>query len=119
MINVFHGITGEFSGKIVYELDNGESYEVYRNFEEKQPKIFDKTATDISKEFINYKNHGNMFFYQQTKVSEELFNMSVVVRQQEVALSKQSQNTLIQKTSNIMLTGEDNISYRNVLRKDK
>ena len=31
---------GEFSGKIKYELDNGETFEVFREFDKKNPKIF-------------------------------------------------------------------------------
>ena len=54
---------GEFSGKIAYELDNGENFEVYRNFTKRQPQIFDKNARDISKEFTNDKNYGNKYFY--------------------------------------------------------
>ena len=108
---------GEFSGKICYELDNTESFEVYRNFTKRAPQIFDKNANDISKNFTIDKNEGNKFFYDQTKVDEDLFNMSMVIHQQEVRLDNKSQNTLIQKASNIMLTGEDDISYQEVLRK--
>lgn len=108
---------GEFSGKIVYELDEGKGFEVYRNFAKKNPKIFDENANDISKQFTVDKSDGNRFFYEQTKVDEELFNMSMVIHQQEVKLDPKSQNTLVQKASNIILTGEDNISYQKVLRK--
>ena len=31
---------GEYSGKIIYTLQNGEQYEVYREFNKKNPKIF-------------------------------------------------------------------------------
>jgi len=117
MINIFHGKSGEFSGKISYSLDNKEEFEVYRNFTKKNPQIFDKNANDISKNFTIDKNEGNKFFYDQTKVDEDLFNMSMVIHQQEVRLDNKSQNTLIQKASNIMLTGEDDISYQEVLRK--
>lgn len=110
---------GEFSGKISYELDSGDSFEVYRNFSKKNPKIFDEEANDISKEFTIDKVTGNKFFYEQTKVDEELFNMSMVIHQQEVKLDSKSQNTLVQKASNIMLTGEDSVSYQKVLRKVK
>lgn len=110
---------GEFSGKVSYELDNGEEFEVFRNFAKKQPQIFDKDANDVSKEFTIDKSDGNMFFYEQTKVDEELFKMSMVIPQQEVKLDKKSQNVLIQKASNIMLTGEDNVSYKEVMRKAK
>jgi exonuclease SbcC len=110
---------GEYSGKISYELDNGKEFEVYRNFAKKSPKIFDKNANDISKEFTIDKAEGNKFFYEQTKVDEQLFNMSMVIHQQEVKLDSKSQNILVQKASNIMLTGEDNVSYQKVFRKIK
>lgn len=67
---------GEFSGKINYELDNGENYEVYRNFTKKNPQVFDKYANDISKNFEIDKTSGNKFFYEQTKVDEDLFRFS-------------------------------------------
>lgn len=107
---------GEYSGKISYELDgeDEESYEVYRNFTKKNPIIFDKNANDISKEFEISKADGNKFFYEQTKVDEELFNMVMVIHQSEVVLDSKEKNTLIQKVSNIMLTGEDSVSYKNV-----
>lgn len=108
---------GEFSGKISYELDNSEEFEVYRNFTKKNPQVFDKFANDISKEFEIDKTYGNRFFYEQTKVDEELFNMSMVIPQQEVKLDSKSQNILIQKASNIMLTGEDSVSFQKVLKK--
>ena len=119
MINILHGKSGEFSGKISYSLDNKEEFEVYRNFTKKNPQIFDKNANDISKEFIKDKTDGNMFFYEQTKVDEELFLLSMVIRQQETRLDGKSQSTLIQRLSNIMLTGEDDVSYKEVLREVK
>ncbi len=108
---------GEFSGKIDYVLDNNEEYEVYRNFYKKNPQVFDKSGNDISKNYAIDKTYGNQYFSEQTKVDEELFNMSQVIAQQEVKLDEKKQNTLIQKASNIMLTGEDDISYKTVLSK--
>lgn len=119
MINILHGKNGEFSGKISYSLDNKEEFEVYRNFTKKNPQIFDKNANDISKQFSKDKIDGNMFFYEQTKVDEELFLLSMVIRQQETRLDNKSQSTLIQRLSNIMSTGEDDVSYKEVLRKVK
>ena len=107
---------GEFSGKISYTLDNQKYFEVYRNFTKRSPKLFDECANEISKEYTIDKSDGNKFFYEQTKVDEDLFNMSMVVRQQEVKLDGKSQNTLIQKASNIMLTGEDDVSYQNIVK---
>ena len=63
----------EFSGKLEYELDNKEKYEIYRDFSKKNPKIFNENMEDISKEFNIDKNKGNEFFYEQTKIDEDLF----------------------------------------------
>ena len=49
----------EFSGRISYELDNNEDYEVYREFRKKNPKIFDKNLEDVSKQFNINKTNGN------------------------------------------------------------
>ena len=78
----------DFSGKIKYELDNGETFEVYREFKKKNPKIFNENSEEISKKFNIDKTKGNMFFYDQTKVEEELFLSSLVSHQQEVKLDQ-------------------------------
>ena len=105
----------EFSGKIEYELNNKNKYEIYRDFRKKNPKIFNDKMEDISKEFNIDKTKGNEFFYEQTKVDEELFLSTVVVGQQEVKLGKQEQNVLVQKIANLVGTGDDNVSYKRAI----
>lgn len=109
----------EFSGKISYELDNYETYEVYRDFKKKNPKVFNKNLEDVSKEFNIDKTKGNQFFYDQIGVEEEIFVSSIVSKQAEVKLGEKEQNSLIQKISNILGTGEDNTSYSSVVNKLK
>ena len=105
----------DFSGKISYELDNKNKYEIFRDFKKKNPKIFNENMEDISKEFLIDKTKGNEFFYEQTKVDEDLFLSTLVVNQQEVKLHKQEQNVLIQKIANLVGTGEDNVSYKRAI----
>lgn len=105
----------DFSGKLQYELDNGEKYEIFRDFRKKNPKIFNEKMEDISKEFNIDKNRGNEFFYEQTKVDEQLFMSTILVQQEEVKLEKQEQNILIQKVANLVGTGEDNVSYKRAI----
>ena len=105
----------DFSGKMEYELDNQEKFEIFRDFRKKNPKIFNEEMEDISKEFNIDKNRGNEFFYEQTKVDEALFLSTVVVNQQEVKLEKQQQNILIQKIANLVGTGEDNVSFKRAM----
>lgn len=104
--------TEEFSGKLEYELDNGEKFEIYREFSKKNPKIFNENSEDISKQFNIDKNKGNEFFYEQTKIDEDLFISTSAILQEEVKLEKGLQNILIQKIANIMGTGEDTVSYK-------
>jgi len=111
--------TEEFSGKLVYKLDNNETYEVYRDFKKKNPKIFNKNLEDISKEFNIDKTKGNQFFYEQVGVEEEIFASSIIKKKEEVKLDEREQNTLIQKISNILGTGEDTASYTAIVNKLK
>ena len=55
--------TGEdFSGKLIYKLDDGTSYEIQRDFKKKNPKIFNENMEDISKNFSIDKNIRKYFF---------------------------------------------------------
>ena len=105
----------EFSGKLEYELDNKEKYEIYRDFSKKNPKIFNENMEDISKEFNIDKNKGNEFFYEQTKIDEDLFLSTLAINQSEVKLENQAQNFLIQKIANLAQTGDDSISFKRVM----
>lgn len=105
----------EFSGKIEYELDNNEKFEIYRDFNKKNPKIFNENSEDISKKFNIDKKTGNEFFYDQTKVDEDLFISTVGILQKEVELEKNNQNFLVQKLANLVGTGEDNVSYKRAM----
>lgn len=109
--------TEEFSGKITYTLDNGNKYEVFRDFNKKNPKIYDKELNDISKEYTIDRTYGNQFFTEQTKIDEDTFLSTLVSMQQEVKLGKQEQNILVQKLANLAGTGEDNVSYRKAIEK--
>lgn len=109
--------TEEFSGKITYTLDNGNKYEVFRDFNKKNPKIYDKELNDISKEYTIDRTYGNQFFTEQTKIDEATFLSTLVSMQQEVKLAKQEQNVLLQKLANLAGTGEDNVSYRKAIEK--
>ena len=107
--------TEEYSGKIKYELDNSEKYEVYREFSKKNPIIYNSNLEDISNEFNIDKTKGNLFFYDQTKIDEDLFLSTNIAMQQEVVLDNNNQNLLTQKIANILSTGDDNTSYKKVM----
>ena len=107
----------EFSGKLTYELDNNNKYEIYREFNKKNPNIFNENGEDIIKEFNIDKNKGSEFFFEQTQITEEMFLSTSMAMQQEVKIEKNNQNILIQKISNLVETGEDKISYKKAIEK--
>lgn len=109
--------TEEFSGKIRYTLDNKESFEVFRDFSKKNPKIYNENSEDISKNFNIDKTKGNQFFVDQTGIDENLFFNTMTICQDEVTLDNSKQNTLIQKITNVVSSGDDNVSYKKAMDK--
>ena len=90
---------GDFSGNLEYELDNKKIFKIFRNFNKKNPQIFNSNSEDISKQFNIDKNKGNEFFYEQTKIDEELFLNTALSYQEEIKLNKNNQNNLIRKNN--------------------
>ena len=109
--------TEEFSGKIEYSLDSGESFEVYREFKKKNPIIYNSKKEDISKTFNIDKTKGIEFFEEQTGIDEETFFNTAITEQEGIKLSKSSQNSIVQKISNLITSGDDNISFKKSLDK--
>ena len=105
----------DYSGKLRYELDNGEEFEIFREFNKKNPKLFNSELEDVSKEYNIDKKDGVQFFYDQTNVDETTFISTVLSMQQEVKLDAQDQNVLIQKLANLAGTGDDNLSYKKII----
>ena len=111
------GLEKNFHGKIIYELDNKNNYEVYRDFLKKNPKIYNQTGEDISKEFGIDKNKGSEFFKEQTKIEEDMLCSTAVIEQGESELNKDQQNIVIQKLTNLISAGNDNISFKKIIEK--
>ena len=107
----------EFSGKLKYELDNGDEFEVYRNFYKKNPQIFNNNLEDISKQFEIDKKDGNHFFYEQTELDENTYLSTIMSTQKEVILSQHDQNALVQKVANLAGTGDDKVSFQKAIEK--
>ena len=106
-----------FSGKIKYTLDNGNVFEVYREFKKKNPIIYNEKQEDISKQFYMDKTKGIDFFTEQTGIDSEIFYSTAITEQEGIKLSQTSQNSIIQKISNLISSGDDNISYKKALEK--
>lgn len=107
----------DYSGKIEYQLDNGNKYEIFREFKKKSPIIYNENKEDISKEFQVNNNKENAFFVEQTGITQENFFSTFVSEQENVKLSDNMKNAVIQKLSNMIATGNENISYKKAIDK--
>ena len=107
----------DFSGKIKYQLNNGNTFEIFRDFNKKNPIIFNQDLRDVSSDFKIDKKDGNQYFYEQTGIDEKTYISTIMSLQQEVVLNNQNQNILIQKLSNIMGTGEDKVSFQKAMER--
>lgn len=102
----------EYSGRLEYELDDGKKYEIYREFKKKSPVLYDEDRNDITKEYKIETTRGNLFFLEQTGVQEENFFASCTTEQENIRMSDNTKNSLIQKLGNMVSTGNENTSYR-------
>lgn len=107
----------EFSGKIKYKLDDGTSYEIYRDFTKKSAKLFNDDLEEISSQYKIDKKDGSQFFSDQTNVDEKMYLSTIMTIQQEVVLDRSTQNVLVQRIANLAGTGEDNVSFQKAMDK--
>ena len=102
----------DFSGKIAYELDDKSKYEVFRNFNKKDPEIYDGQGMDITKNFVIDKKIGNTFFMNQVGLDRDTLEKTVFTKQNSLKIDSGDQDILIQKVSNIVESGDEEISFK-------
>ena len=105
----------DFSGKIAYELDNSSKYEVFRNFNKKDPEIYDEQGMDITKSFVIDKKVGNTFFMNQVGLDRDILEKTVFTKQNDLKIDSGDQDILIQKVSNIVESGDEEISFKKAI----
>ncbi len=105
----------DFSGKIKYQLDNNSDFEVYRDFNKKNPEIYNEQLEDISNNFKIDKKTGNQFFIEQTNIDENTFMSTAFSMQKEVVVDSTMQGVLLQKVANLAESGSEDVSYKKAL----
>ena len=105
----------EFSGKIKYELDNENIYEIFREFKKKNPKIYNDNLEDISDEFKIDKKTGIQFFEEQTGMDENTFMSTCFAMQKEVYINSAEQGILLQKVANLADSGSEDVSFKKAI----
>ena len=105
----------DFSGKIRYQLDNNSKFEVYRDFNKKNPVIYNEQLEDISSNFKIDKKTGNQFFIEETNIDENTFMSTAFSMQKEVVVDSTTQGILLQKVANLAESGSEDVSYKKAL----
>lgn len=109
--------SNDFSGQINYDLDDGSNYRVYRDFDKKETFIYDKNNTEISNLFSVDKKLGNQFLLDQIKLDRDLLEKTFVINQNSLKVLKNDRDELIQKISNLIESGSEEISYEKLQKK--
>ena len=108
---------GDFSGQINYSLDNGANYRAYRDFCKRETYVYDENNTEISNLFSVDKKLGNQFLLDQIKLDRELIEKTFVINQNSLKILKNDREDLIQKISNLIESGSEEISYEKMQKK--
>ena len=106
----------EFSGKAEYEV-NGIQYNVFRDFNKNNTKIYDETGNDITKNYNKDKSRGILIGNEQFNIDEETFENTAFITQKNIDVDIDSQKNIIQKLTNMIQSGDENTSYENVTKK--
>ncbi len=107
---------GVFSGSIEYEIDE-KKYNLYRDFNNNKAVIHDEFNNDITANYSKNKSRGAEIGYEQLKIDEDVFENSILVRQSETKVDTLSQSTIIQKIGNAIQTGDESLSYDDIIKK--
>ena len=106
-----------YSGKINYSLDDGTKYEVFRDFNKKIGILYNSETEDISDRFKIDKQKGLDFFEDQIHIDENTYRNTAISEQEGVRISQSNQNTMTQKLSNLITTGNDAITFEKSMDK--
>lgn len=108
-------VSSNYSGSMEYTLDNGSKYYIYRDFKKKNPVVLDENKNDISKEYILGKKNIDII-EAQIGIDKNTFQNTCISYQKLVVLDDLSKKEMVQKMTNLVSTGEENVSYSNIMK---
>ena len=100
-----------YGGSLEYVLDNTRRFSVWRDFSSNQTKVHDSEYKDISNEFDKSKTGGVLFAQEHLGVNGALFENTCFVSQLKIRLDSEGESLLTDRITNIIETGNENISY--------
>lgn len=106
----------DFSGKIEYELQ-GKTYTVFRDFSRNNCKVYDEKGIDITNDFSKDKSRGSEVGLVHFGVDEETFINTLFVNQNATSVELTSQKSIMQKLTNMLQSGQENVSFEKIKAK--
>ena len=106
----------EFVGNIYYET-NDKKYSIHRDFSKNKAIVYDDSGNDISTLYNKDKSKGVDIGTELFNMDEETFESSILVKQNQIQVDGSKQNAIVQKLGNIIQTGDESISYDEIVKK--
>lgn len=100
-----------YGGYINFELDNGSSYRIERDFESGIVKLYDESFNEITNSFSESKD-GSGITEKLIGLNESLFERTVYIKQMGTRIDNSASKDLIDRISNIRQSGVEDVSYK-------
>ncbi len=105
-----------FSGKLEYEFQE-KQYTIYRDFHKNNAKVFDQTGQEITALFHKDKSRGAQVGPEHLQMDESTFSSSVWIKQKGIKVEDASQSVMLQRLTNMVQSGEEDVSYETTKKK--
>ena len=106
----------EFSGQLEYRVEN-QDIKIYRDFNKRNPEIYDENEKNISPLFKTDKKNGIQPLKDQCNLDREILKDSSIIEQKNIELDSDRQSQLLQKIANLAESGDEEISYKKTINK--
>lgn len=107
---------GAYGGILEYILDDMSRYSVWRDFNSNRIKVHNSEYKEITNEFDKSKNGGVLFAQKHLGLNSELFEKTCYISQYGVRLDSDGQSMLSDKITNMIETGNENVSCTKALK---
>ncbi|QNU67012.1 AAA family ATPase [Ruminiclostridium herbifermentans] len=100
-----------YGGYINFELDNGKSFRIDRDFDNGAVKLYDHSFNEITNDYTNSKD-GSGIAENLFGVNENIFERTVYIKQFGTRLDNSASKDLIDRISNLRESGTEDISFK-------
>lgn len=104
----------EFGGTIEYEVKDKETFKVYRNFETKEVKVWDKDNIEITDRFPLSKEGGVNFAVAHLGLTADMFDKVIYIKQNQAEINLEK-DRIAESAINIIQTGSREVSVDKVI----